>query len=223
VSLEGLKRAIVAKGLAFRGAFHPNPHDLPAGIEAGTLVLVGFVGRDQWPEFAASPEARDGAPDPLDRWSQRVVGGLAEETGARAIFPFGGPPWAPFLRWAQMAEPVHPSPLGMLIHPDWGLWHAWRGALAFRRRIALPPPDRRGSPCDSCRDRPCLTACPVSAFAQEYYDNAVCTAHIRSEEGADCVNAGCRARLACPVGAAHRYGPDQARFHMQAFLGAKRR
>ena len=30
------------------------------------------------------------------------------------------------------------SPLGILIHPDWGLWHSYRGALAFRERLDLP-------------------------------------------------------------------------------------
>ncbi|MEI9982759.1 MAG: hypothetical protein WDN69_05835 [Aliidongia sp.] len=85
-----------------------------------TLALLGFVGREGWPEFAGSAEARDGVPDPLDRWSRRIIGRLAERHGAAAFFPFGGPPFLPFGAWAKRTEPVHPSPLGLLIHPDWG-------------------------------------------------------------------------------------------------------
>jgi hypothetical protein len=223
VRLADIIEAITGRGLAFRGAFHPDTDDLPArGDGIRTLVLVGFTGRAHWPSFAASPEAADGKPDPLDRWSLRVIGALATTLGAAAIFPFGGPPWAPFQRWARQAEPVHPSPLGILIHPDWGLWHAWRGALAFRQWLDLPEPDRRASPCESCAEKPCLTACPVSAFTPARYDIAACAAHIGSAQGADCMDLGCRARRACPVGAAHRYGPDQAHFHMLAFRKAQR-
>lgn len=223
MTLEAVKHAIVAKGLAFRGAFHPDANDLPEGMEAGTLALVGFVGRNQWPAFASSPEANDSAPDPLDRWSRRVIGGLAEELGADAIFPFGGPPWAPFLRWALLAEPVYPSPIGILIHPDWGLWHSWRGALAFSERIDIPVRDGRASPCLSCWEKPCLTACPVGAFDKEGYNVAACAAHIEAPQGADCLEGGCRARRACPVGAAHRYSAEQAGFFMNSYVCARRR
>ena len=64
---------------------------------------------------------------------------LAPGFGATALFPFGGPPWLPFQRWAMKADCVTASPLGILIHPDFGLWHAYRGALAFAEQLDLPP------------------------------------------------------------------------------------
>ena len=183
--------------------------------------MLGFVGRAQWPSFTASPEAADGHDNPLDRWSRRVVGALAAELGAVALFPFGGPPWLPFQRWAMKAEPVRLSPLGMLIHPDWGLWHSYRGALALVERIDLPGPSDRPSPCDTCAAKPCLSACPVGAFALERYDVDRCVAHLRADAGRECMELGCRAREACPVGADHRYGREQASFHMRAFLASR--
>ena len=211
-----------AAGLAVRGAFHPGVDDnVPAGVPTGTLVLLGFVGRAQWTAFAAAPEASDGRAHALDRWSQRVISGLAVELGAAALFPFGGPPWLPFQRWARKAEPVHRSALGMLIHPDWGLWHSYRGALAFAERTDLPAPVDRPSLCDACAAKPCLSACPVGAFTLERYDVDNCAAHIRTDAGRDCVELGCRAREACPVGAEHRYGREQASFHMRAFLASR--
>ena len=163
----------------------------------------------------------DGPPNPLDRWSRRIIGGLALELGAVALYPFEGPPWLPFQRWAARAEPVHRSALGMLIHPDWGLWHSYRGALAFAERLALPQRVDRPDPCDACAAKPCLSACPVGAFSLERYDVAACADHLRSTAGRDCMELGCRARDACPVGAYHRLKQDQAGFHMRAFLASR--
>src|SRR5947209_9128079 len=159
-TLANIREAIAARGLSYRGAFHPDAGESEIGPNTRTLVLVGFTGRDNWLSFAASPEAADGRDNALDRWSHRIVDAVAAELGATALFPCDGPPWLPFQRWAQRAEPVHPSPIGMLIHPDWGLWHSWRGALAFRARLDLPEPDTRASPCESCVEKPCLIACP---------------------------------------------------------------
>jgi ferredoxin len=227
VSQADLEAAAGAAGLACRGAFVPGPDDgvPPAadGSPPATVVLLGFTGAVQWPTFAASAEARDGAPHPLDRWSHRVIGELAERFEARAEFPDEGPPWRPFQRWARRAEPVHPSPTGVLIHPRWGLWHAYRGALAFREPLDWQRPVPAPSPCTTCAARPCESACPVSAIRPEGYDVASCAAHVASADGRDCRVGGCLARRACPVGVEHRYGEDQAQFHMRAFLDARQR
>ncbi len=226
MEIATIEDAAGACGLALRGAFHPaagdRVPDLPGGVPARTLVLLGNVGGGLWRAFEAAPEFADGAPHPLNRWSERVIGGLAAEFGAAALYPFGGPPWLPFVAWAKRAEPVAESPLGMLIHPDHGLWHAYRGALAFAEALALPPRDVRPRPCDSCAEKPCLEACPVGAFTPGGYDVAACTAHVEAPAGADCLEQGCRARRACPVGRELHYGSGQARFHMAAFLRARR-
>ena len=218
-------RAVEARGVVPRGAFHPVPEDsVPAMADdrpVATLVLVGVVGRSSWDAFQAAEEARQ-APSPLDRWSRRVVGELAAELGADALYPFGGPPYLPFIRWAQRAEAVYPSPIGALIHPDYGLWHAYRGALAFADVVALPSADTRPRPCDTCADKPCLATCPVGAFSAKGYDVPVCIAHIGGEDGSACLDGGCLARRACPVGVTYQYAPAQMGFHMRAFLAANR-
>jgi hypothetical protein len=226
MDLARIDTAAAAQGLSLRGAFHPLSRDgvpaMPDGRPVATLVLLGNVGPGLWGHFAAGSELTDGGPDPLDRWSERVIGALGRALGARPLFPFGGPPYLPFIAWAKRAEPVAESPLGMLIHPEHGLWHAYRGALAFAERLELPAPDTRPRPCDSCAGKPCLTACPVGAFGAEGYDVAACVGHISGPAGAECLDRGCRARDACPVGRERAYGPDQMRFHMAAFLKARR-
>ena len=222
MTIEAVFQAIERAGLVPRGALTLAASER-AGELAGvrTIVLAGMAGRRGWDSFAASPEARDGAGDPLDRFSSRVIEGLARELGAKALFPFGGPPYWPFQQWARRAEPVHPSPIGILIHPRYGLWHSYRGALGFREALDVPEPAAIPSPCESCSGRWCLNACPVGAFSPATYDVASCANHLSSAAGADCMGLGCRARRACPVGAEHAYAPDEASFLMRAFLSAR--
>jgi hypothetical protein len=223
-SLVEVEAALRTRGLEPRGAFHPDAADtvppLASGRRAGTLVLAGSVGASASALFAR--ERRD-EPEPLDRWSARVLATVAERFDAIVLLPNDGPPYPPFQRWAARAGPVHRSPLGLLIHPDFGLWHAYRGALVFAQCFALPPRDARPSPCDSCSDRPCLAACPVCAFSTAGYDDAACAAHLESGTGDACFASACLARAACPVGREHRYPSEQARFHMSAFLRGRTR
>jgi hypothetical protein len=222
-SLEELARDLDGMGMAFRGAFHPSPKDgVPAfadGAPTLTLVLLGWTAGDQWPMFAASPEAHDDLPDPINRWSKRLIDSIAAELGALTLYPFNGPPWLDFQSWALKAEPVHRSPLGLLIHPQWGLWHSYRGALGFRQQLELGPRSAGSPPCEQCADRPCLSACPVSAFAAgQPYDDTACLQHLEGA-GEDCRSRACLARRACPIAADKRYSEPQASFHMRALLG----
>ncbi|MGA2777368.1 MAG: ferredoxin [Steroidobacteraceae bacterium] len=220
---DALCRRAQALGLAVRGAFHPEPREFDAvlpGIAVGTIMLLGFTASHQWEFFRCSAEASDGKPDPLDRWSRRIVGLLAAEFGAIELYPNGRAPQLPFQRLAARCEPVHQSPIGLLIHAHWGLWHAYRGALVLPDRIDLPGVAPSRDPCAGCAAKPCLSACPVAAFRSGSFDVEACVNHVRSGAGVDCREHGCLARRACPVGAQFRYAQDQARFHMQAFLRA---
>src|SRR5262245_51101053 len=224
--LAVIAESVGRHGLALRGGFHPEAADgvpaLAGGGMPGTVLLIGNIGGSLWPAFSRSPEFTDGAAHPLDRWTRRVLERTAASLGATALFPFSGPPYLPFQRWAMRAEPVAPSPLGILIHPDYGLWHAYRAALAFAEELPLPPRAERARPCDSCAERPCLSACPVGAFSERGYDVPACIGHIGGPAGESCMNGGCLARRACPVGTAYGYGAAQAQFHMTAFLAAHR-
>jgi hypothetical protein len=228
-AIETLKRIgddLKAQGLLVFGGFQPDAADgvppLPDGREPATLLMIGNAGPAAWASFSGAPEAADGAPDPMDRWSKRLLRRLAGEHGGSAVFPSDGPPYPPFVAWAKRAAPVRESPLGILIHPVYGLWHAYRGALALPERLPLPAPEVSAYPCDTCEDKPCLTTCPVSAFTPDGYRVTDCAGHIATPQGEDCLALGCRARRACPIGRDYVYDPPQAEFHMEAFLGARR-
>jgi len=188
------------------------------GRPAATVVLAGNAGPAMWRAFSAE---RDPHTETLDDWSRDKLDPLAARLGGRAVYPFEAP-YLPFQRWAALAGPCHVSPLGMFIHPDFGLWHGFRGALVFAERLDLPAADRRASPCETCVAKPCLTTCPVGAFEPGQYDVPACAAHLARPQGADCMAEGCRARRACPVGRDYVYAPEQAAFHMTAFLHTHR-
>jgi hypothetical protein len=220
-SFSAIRQRAALAGLAVRGAFHPEPEEfarqLP-GVRAATIILLGFTGSVQWDFFKDSSEASDGRPQPLDRWSRRTVGALALEFGAADVYPQAENFQLPFQRLALRSEPVYQSPIGLLIHPTWGLWHAYRGALVLSHRIELPAEVASGSPCSRCDAKPCLSSCPVGAFRPGSFDLQACSNHLLGASGSPCREGGCLARRACPVGSAHRYTDEQMRFHMQAFI-----
>jgi epoxyqueuosine reductase len=215
-ALAGIDAAARRCGLAVRGAFHPAQTDeAPEGC--GTLVLFGPAD-GLWPIFRASPEFVDPVADPLDRWSRRVIGGLARAFAAEPLFPFGGPPYLPFIAWARRSGRAWTSPVGLLVHDEAGLFISYRGALALRHRLDLPAPGVR--PCETCA-APCLTACPVAALTGAGYDLPRCHAYLDTGPGRDCLDRGCAVRRACPVGGG--ISPARAAFHMAAFHGKRRR
>ncbi|HSO48482.1 MAG TPA: hypothetical protein VLQ68_11185, partial [Rhizobiaceae bacterium] len=139
-------------------------------------LLIGNHGRAMWDACSREAEFLDGLPNPMDRWTRRVIlAALAElPDRATALFPFGAELW-PFQRFAKRAMGLKPSPLGLLIHPQYGLWHALRAAIVF------PHVDLGGAPvhkvihaCDDCIEKPCLSTCPVNAFSDSGFAVAAC-------------------------------------------------
>jgi ferredoxin len=220
---DKLQAALSLYGLNLRGSFAPTPSDglppLPNGKPASSVWMVGVIGSDFWPHFKASTFYRDGLPDPLDRWSRALGEELAARFCGVALFPFDGPPYRPFQRWADRSEPTQPSRMLLRIHPDHGLWHAYRFALALplAPANASTPPYPAPDLCASCSGQPCLRACPVGAYTGETFLLDACASHLHSGRGEECMQRGCLARRACPVAPALRYTPEHAAFHMQAF------
>lgn len=214
ISLERIVAAIEAAGFVYRGGFHPRSQDAVPG-RPGTALLVGNAGPRMWDAFRAVDVSGS---DPLDVWTRSAMEKVAKGLGCRVVFPFDGPPHLHFLRWALRSEPVQTSPLGAMIHPDYGLWHAYRGALLFEETLDIPLRAHRPCPCDTCADKPCMTSCPVRAFRTNVYDVAACVGLLDSPEGRSCMTEGCLARRACAVGREWTYGAEQMRFHMASFL-----
>jgi hypothetical protein len=186
-------------------------------MPAESLLLVGIAGASHWPYFrrwrAAQPAE---LADPLDRWTRAVLEPIATSVNARAVFPFEKP-YLPFQQWAMRAEGLRSSPLGILMHPQYGLWHAYSAALLFEHELPIPTPGEQDHLCDACVGKPCLKACPVAAYSHAGFGLQACLGHVRSAARGTCRSTGCLDRNACPYGAAYRYPADMQAFHMAAF------
>jgi hypothetical protein len=211
--------AIEPTGMIARGGFAPargEVPDLADGRPCVTVIVLGNISGGMWTRFRREEPAER---DPLDRWTRTVLGPIASGFGADFLHP-SDEPFQPFQRWARRADDVWSSPIGLLIHPSYGLWHAYRGAFLFADAVeGMPPVGLAESPCLTCADQPCLSTCPVDAFGLDSYDDVGCATHVRSGDDPVCGELGCAARLACPIGQEFRYDPDQMRFHMRAFAG----
>jgi hypothetical protein len=227
-----IEEALAAYGLRLRGGWTPGPADtlplLPNGRAAAVVWMVGMAGSECWPAFSASPFFTDGLPHPMDRWSAHIGDALAQRWGGHALYPFDGPPYHPFQQWADRSEPTQSSPMMLRIHPEFGLWHAYRFALALPSLMAGDLPsaastgtDPRTDLCLQCDGQPCLRGCPVGAYDGNVFLLDACVGHMRQTEGADCMESGCKARLACPVGVDFQYTQAHAAFHMQAFMASR--
>jgi len=214
--LEQLYARIVVESFTPLGWFAALPRGgLPGDTKS--VVLIGKAGPAMFERFA-----RERAPEreQLDLWTREIVGRLAVSFGAGAVYPFGAPGY-PFLSWAERAGAGRASPLGLNIHPEFGLWHAYRAALLFPYLFEGSAPASKEHPCDTCADKPCLASCPVAAFDAGRYDVVACVRHLGSNAERSCLSGGCLARRACPVGREFAYGLAQAQFHMRAFVSSQ--
>ncbi|RLP24316.1 4Fe-4S dicluster domain-containing protein [Mesorhizobium sp. YM1C-6-2] len=220
--IDGIVSMLARYGLIPRGGFRFAAGEAapsgPSGVPARSILLVGQAGDAPWPHFSRWRRSQpENLADPLDTWSRTVIDGVAAEFGARAVYP-SDKPWLPFQQWAMRAEGLKPSPLGILMHPEYGLWHAYRGALLFDVEIPIQAPREVIHLCDLCVGKPCLKACPVGAYSEAGFAYQACLDHVRGPSGELCRTTGCLDRNACPYGAAYRYPAEAQAFHMAAFM-----
>ncbi len=212
VTLAQIESMAATHHLAVLGGFACQDDDaLPKGTRS--VLMLGPREPGFWAHIRSQPEW-DGTPDPVDRWSRRVIGRMACDLGAKALLPFGRLPWQPFYTMALRTGRVWDSPVRILVQADQGLMVSFRGALALRQVIDLPPAVPR--PCDACA-KPCLTACPVAALTGNGYDVPACHRYLDTESGADCMNFGCAVRRACPLSESYARLPEQSAYHMGKF------
>jgi hypothetical protein len=214
---------LAAHGLILRGGFVFGVDDEapigPTGAPAKSVFLVGQAGAAPWPHFLEWRQRQPRRLDnPLDTWSRGVIDGVAASFGARAVYP-SEKPYMPFQQWAMRAEGLKPSPLGILMHPEYGLWHAYRGALLFADEVLIQTPEKPIHLCSLCVGKPCLKSCPVDAYSADGFAYDACLAHVHGAVGEPCRSGGCLDRNACPFGVAYRYPPEVQAFHMASFAG----
>lgn len=194
---------------------------LGAGLELGRyqrLVLLGNGGKGLWPAIQAHGMAEV---DPVDSYSvemaERFVEGYLDGVSAEIIYPAG--PLIPLQQIGKLAGWHHDSPLGLGISAKWGVWFAYRVAVLVNAPLPLVQEPPSQSPCDTCIDKPCMSACPVQAVrGVGRFDIGACSGH-RNQPGSGCADR-CLSRLACPVAPEHRYPIEQVQYHYAQSLAS---
>jgi len=199
--------------------------------DCDTIVLLGAGGRAAWEAVKAREGGRVGDArhdyHPIDAWSLA----LAEQAAARlralgcevvVVLPDEQRP----MNFRQLAEQVGfgtISPvIGHLLHPVFGPWLSLRTALLVRGRpfgSRPPAPLLDFEPCGGC-PQPCRAACPSETYRQPGTPDLLACA--RHRLGGGCVT-GCDTLRACPLGAQHRYAPDEEAFRHAYSLFRTRR
>ncbi|NWF39614.1 hypothetical protein F3F96_10755 [Mariprofundus sp. NF] len=211
-----------ANGLNMQAVF--NLCELPEAMQAtlaeqvagytnySQLILIGHGGREMWESVQAS-EFR-GATDPIDCFSvDRVAQWLAEthpEAAYEIIYP-ASQRIVPLQALGGLAGWHHASPFRIGINQTWGSWFAYRVAVLADTDLNPTINVALGSPCLSCSDKACITACPADALADSKFSLQRCVDY-RLQEESSCKKQ-CLSRLSCPVATEHRYTLEQINYH----------
>ena len=181
---------------------------LEIATQYSQLLVFGHAGRSLWAHVSMEHS------DPIDTYSRRIVTRFLQSIACddhHILYPLTDYPIdlreiGRYLGWH------HESPLGIGIHPKFGTWFAYRVVVAANTDFAVTVSEKGSSACESCRDKPCVSACPVTAVsAVNTFGLDVCVSH-RRQEGSSCSHQ-CLARQACPVGKEYQYEDEQIAYH----------
>lgn len=172
------------------------------------LILLAHGGRHLWDCVTAS--ARSGA-DPIDDFTtKRITECFATDLpGLPYRFLYPGTEQIGLQQLGSLAGWHDATPFMLGIDKEWGSWWAYRAVLLTDSAFAPSIPSRQIHPCTACIDQPCISACPAKALAGGQLSLTHCL-DFRRQDNSPCQFT-CLARLACPVGAGHRYSAAQMR------------
>ena len=238
--LDTIRSAAAPSGLNLIAATPADRYDaaVKAEYRAATLapttksiIVIGNGGGAFWQAFRRHAEQNPGwteRDNPLDEFTRVVVerdiaAALAQSRIPHTvIYPFiSGGPTLSFMEAGRAAGLSGPSILGVMVHPIYGPWIAFRAAILVEEPIDAPGEADGFDPCPSCTARTCIAACPANALSfANGWDIPKCLTH-RVEVEADCA-ARCHARAGCVLGPEHRYPDDELAYHQMRSLRAMR-
>ncbi len=231
MDVDALRSELAGIGLNAFGVADPARWDVSAGRERqaqhllpGTrsILVFGSGGPALWnallDDLRAHPEHLCEEAHPLDAYARRAVSRADSHLGGarrRWFFASGDAELhLDFRMLADLAGLGGRSRMGLLLHPEFGLWLGLRAAcftdlaLPFSQRIEVDP-------CVGC-PAPCITTCPGDAFVDGAWSVDRCSAFHEASRRCD---SSCDARGACPKGAEHHYGPEELVYHYDRAAG----
>jgi hypothetical protein len=200
-------------------------------IAPGTrsIIVIGNGGGAFWGSLKQHADKHPGwmaRDNPLDDFTRVVIERdiaptLTGLTHA-IIYPFiSNAPTLNFMEAGKAAGLSGPSIIGVVVHPTYGPWIAFRAAILLNEPIDQPGKAYGFDPCPSCTARTCISACPAEAVSvASGWDIPKCLTH-RVEVETVCAPR-CHARAGCVLGPEHRYPEDELAYHQMRALRAMR-
>lgn len=155
-----------------------NLSDLSFIPKEGSLLVFGNGGSEFWKKATV----------PLDDYSKDLIikfgnESLNEDLTNNFLYPHDSLT-IPLQQLGRRLNLCAQSPLGIDIHPEYGLWFAFRAVVFSKQHLEEKLLPTFQSPCESCKEKDCLKG---ESFRKK--------------------------RLACPIGAHHRYSDEQLDYH----------
>ncbi len=224
--LEFLK----SRGINLVAIFDVNsiPQALKASgvnIKAGQrLVLLGHGGKRFWHGLKREGVESLHLEAPVDFFSQKIAEQLVSDYwGAAPIeWLYPGNAVISLQQLGKLAGWHHDSPMGLGIHPEYGLWFAYRALFLIEAALPLTVQRQNHSPCESCFVKSCLSSCPAGALNSSEVIDIDCCGEYRLQNDSSC-NDRCLAREACPVAIQSQYDREQISYHFLHSLATIRK
>lgn len=221
MNMEKMRRSLESAGLNLFSILESgtlNEPGIPDNSES--LLLIGSAGAELWDKMPDSFLVRE---NPIDEYShQSVVEILQRELPAEdwsILFPAlsVSDPLPSLQKLGEIAGWHNPSPLGLGINHQFGLWFAYRAVVSVARPLTVSVQAERTSPCLSCVEKPCVSGCPASAIAFGRHPDLQSCVGYRAEIGSPCADT-CLSRLSCPVAAQWQYSQEQLSYFYRRSL-----
>lgn len=195
-------------------------------LEQQTVVLVGNSGPSFWAALQDSAFAHRS--DPVDQFSQHLVAEALHQhlpdLAYRLLYPLADCPIA-LQELGRLAGWHRSSPLGIGMHPQAGLWYAYRALVLVDVNwpgLESTAFDLVTDHCERCETQDCISVCPPQALVLGQTPDLLRCCEFRVASDSPCEEQ-CLARNACPVFPEKRYSQEQIRHHYLASLDSLRR
>jgi len=181
-----------------------------------SLVLLGNGGSLFWEKMQNSGFQSD---NPFDDFSisllERTISEYWNLENYKILYPDNQ--LIPLMKIGELAGWHHPSPMGIGIHPTYGLWFAYRIAFVTTADLVKQREDSKEHHCMNCSSKPCIDACPAKALIEDGpMDTQKCISYCVTE-GTLC-NSKCLSRVSCLIASDKRYTDEQLHYHYSRAL-----
>ncbi|MBV1910562.1 MAG: hypothetical protein KUG78_14770 [Kangiellaceae bacterium] len=182
------------------------------------LILLGHFGTRMWQQQNKESNKQPvTSEDPIDNYSiqtvERVFSNKYPHIKTQLIYPLKGKADTT-IGLQQLGALVgwhSDSPLKVGINQHWGTWSAYRIAMLANSQFSVTVQQQATSPCISCQQKACISACPAQALEEKQFDLTACI-NYRKSDHSSCKDR-CLARMACPIGKEHQYSVEQINYH----------